>query len=173
MSLLTYQEARPWAKAIQDEVLERRMPPWGAVKGFGDFAGDSGLSQEEIHLLSDWVDGGAPEGDPIYLPAVPPAVDAKKQRLQGEIAVSTGSILPSPVTLRAISPERLREGGSMRVVARFPDSRIEPLLWIYNFKRRFARTYVYRSPIMLPAGTRIEVSPSGRVMLSAAPSPAK
>ena len=36
-SLLTYDEARPWAKAIQEEVLERRMPPWGAIKGFGDF----------------------------------------------------------------------------------------------------------------------------------------
>jgi len=36
MPLVTYEEARPWAKAIKEEVLERRMPPWGAVKGFGE-----------------------------------------------------------------------------------------------------------------------------------------
>ena len=39
-SLMTYEEARPWAKAIKEEVLERRMPPFGAVKGFGDFRDD-------------------------------------------------------------------------------------------------------------------------------------
>ena len=36
-SLMTYEESRPWAKAIKEEVLERRMPPWGAVKGFGGY----------------------------------------------------------------------------------------------------------------------------------------
>src|SRR2546422_700161 len=40
MDLTTYELARPWAKAIRDEVLARRMPPWGAVKGVGEFAGD-------------------------------------------------------------------------------------------------------------------------------------
>jgi len=39
-SMLTYAEARPWAVAIKDEVLSRRMPPWGAVKGFGEFRDD-------------------------------------------------------------------------------------------------------------------------------------
>ena len=38
--LITYQDARPWAKAIRDEVLNRRMPPWDAVKGVGEFRGD-------------------------------------------------------------------------------------------------------------------------------------
>src|SRR6202171_1411842 len=67
-SLMTYNEARPWAVAIKEETLERRMPPWGAVKGFGDFRDDQGLTQEELHLISDWVEGGAPEGDPALLP---------------------------------------------------------------------------------------------------------
>ena len=67
-SLATYAEARPWAKAIQEEVLRRRMPPWNAVKGFGEFRHDRGLSGAEIHLLADWVEGGAPEGDPNMLP---------------------------------------------------------------------------------------------------------
>ena len=49
-SLLTYEQARPWAKAIKEEVLERRMPPWGAVKGFGDFKDDQGLTEEQIKM---------------------------------------------------------------------------------------------------------------------------
>src|SRR6266700_1414313 len=61
--LTTYQEARPWAKAIGEEVLRRRMPPWGAVKGFGDFRNDQGLSSEELELIVSWVDGGVPEGN--------------------------------------------------------------------------------------------------------------
>src|SRR5271166_5408465 len=60
-SLMTYDEARPWAKAIKEEALERRMPPFGAVKGFGDLRNDIALTQEQLELLSDWVEGGAPE----------------------------------------------------------------------------------------------------------------
>src|SRR5579864_3454608 len=63
-SLMTYDEARPWAKAIKEEVLERRMPPWEAVKGFGEFREDRGLTQEELETISAWVEGGAPEGEP-------------------------------------------------------------------------------------------------------------
>src|SRR5882724_591008 len=69
--LTTYEQARPWAKAIKEEVLERRMPPWQAVKGFGEFRDDRGLTQEELETISSWVEGGAPEGDPKYLPSLP------------------------------------------------------------------------------------------------------
>ena len=69
-------EARPWAKAIQEEVLRRRMPPWNAVKGFGQFQDDRGLTQEELSLIAEWVDGGAPEGNPLYLPDRPRAPDS-------------------------------------------------------------------------------------------------
>ena len=65
----SYESARPWAKAIKEEVLNRRMPPWGAVKGFGEFRDDLGLSQEELNTFAEWVEGGAPEGDPNLLPA--------------------------------------------------------------------------------------------------------
>jgi len=44
-SLATYAEARPWAKAIGEEVLRRRMPPWGSVKGFGDFRNDQAFAK--------------------------------------------------------------------------------------------------------------------------------
>src|SRR2546425_12062050 len=68
MSLGTYAEARPWAKAIKEEILERRMPPWNAAKGFGEYENDRSLSQLETELLVDWVEGGAPKGDDKDIP---------------------------------------------------------------------------------------------------------
>ncbi|MEP7272625.1 MAG: hypothetical protein ABI882_14065 [Acidobacteriota bacterium] len=68
ISLTTYEEARPWAKAIKEEVLEKRMPPYQAVRGFGSFVRNYGLSQREIDLLVSWVEGGAPKGDAKDLP---------------------------------------------------------------------------------------------------------
>jgi hypothetical protein len=61
--LTTYEEARPWAKAIKEEVLERRMPPYQAVKGYGLFKHDYLLPQRDIELLVSWVEGGAPRGN--------------------------------------------------------------------------------------------------------------
>jgi hypothetical protein len=66
--LSTYEEARPWAKAIKEEVLEKRMPPYQAVKGFGSFHTDYGLSQRETDLIVSWVEGGAPKGEEKDLP---------------------------------------------------------------------------------------------------------
>jgi hypothetical protein len=68
VDLSSYELARPWAKAIRNQVLERRMPPWGAVKGFGDFRNDPSLTPLEIEMITQWVEGGAPEGDPAFLP---------------------------------------------------------------------------------------------------------
>lgn len=61
--LTTYEEARPWAKAIKEEVLEKRMMPFQAVKGYGDFQHDYALPQRDVELLVSWIEGGAPRGD--------------------------------------------------------------------------------------------------------------
>jgi hypothetical protein len=71
-SLTTYNEARPWAAAIREEVLIRQMPPWSAVPGFGHFANDPTLTQGEWDLLVAWVDGGAPSGQTLQDGDVPP-----------------------------------------------------------------------------------------------------
>src|SRR5438128_3988208 len=63
MSLLSYQDARPWAKAIKAAVQPRRMPPWNADPGYGHFLNDRSLSQSQIDTLVAWADSGAPEGD--------------------------------------------------------------------------------------------------------------
>ena len=71
MSLATYEEARPWAKAIKEELLEKRMPPWPAVKGYGEFRNAPALTQREVDLIVNWVEGGAPKGDEKDLPSGP------------------------------------------------------------------------------------------------------
>lgn len=63
ISLTTFEEARPWAKAIKEEVLEKRMMPYQAVKGYGKFQHDYLLPQREIELLVSWIEGGAPRGE--------------------------------------------------------------------------------------------------------------
>ena len=69
MSLATYDEARPWAKAIKEELLEKRMPPWRAVKGYGEYRNAPPLTQRDIEMIVNWVEGGAPKGDARDLPA--------------------------------------------------------------------------------------------------------
>ncbi len=73
MSLVTYQEARPWARSIRDRVSRREMPPWHLDKTVGvqKFKNDNSLSDEQIDTITAWVDGGAPMGDPKDMP--PPA----------------------------------------------------------------------------------------------------
>src|ERR1700737_4590306 len=68
-SLLTYEQARPWAKAIKSAVLQKKMPPWFADPKFGKFSNEASLSQHEIDTVVAWVDAGAPLGDPKDMPA--------------------------------------------------------------------------------------------------------
>ena len=74
MSLLTYEETRPWARAIKDKVQTRTMPPWYIDKNIGvqGFRYDRSLSDAEIETIATWVDAGAPRGNPSDMP---PAVE--------------------------------------------------------------------------------------------------
>jgi hypothetical protein len=70
MSLLTYEEARPWARAIRNRVASRQMPPWDIDKtvGIQKFENDRSLSDAQVDAILRWVDAGAPLGDPKDLP---------------------------------------------------------------------------------------------------------
>lgn len=70
-SLLTYRDARPWARSIRQAVVTRQMPPWNAHPDFGDFRDPRRLTDEEIATLVAWVDGGAKEGNPADAPPLP------------------------------------------------------------------------------------------------------
>jgi hypothetical protein len=68
MSLLSYQDTRPWAKAIREAVLIRKMPPWFADPAHGSFSNDRRMPQAEIDRIVAWADGGAKEGNPKDAP---------------------------------------------------------------------------------------------------------
>jgi len=71
MSLITYADARPWARAVKTKVVAREMPPWGADSSVRAYTNDVSLTQVEIDTIAAWVDGGAPEGNRADLPEVP------------------------------------------------------------------------------------------------------
>jgi hypothetical protein len=75
MPLLTYKDARPWARSIKEKVASRAMPPWLAAPEYGHFQNDRRLTQKEIDTISTWVDQGAPEGDSRDLPQAPKFVE--------------------------------------------------------------------------------------------------
>lgn len=127
MPLTTYREARPWAAAIKEEILERRMPPWGAVAGYGHFVNDMSLTSREVSLILSWADGGAPSGvllaeeslQPVMVPPlsgwehgdpdaiVPVAADARVPAGSGlttvAVEVPTGLSRPSAVRLMQLN----------------------------------------------------------------------
>jgi hypothetical protein len=71
MSLVKYDEARPWAKSIRARVSTRTMPPWGADPTHGVFKNDPRLTDKEISTILAWVDGGAPKGNDKDMPVMP------------------------------------------------------------------------------------------------------
>src|SRR5262249_3944040 len=75
MSLLSYQDARPWAKSIREKVVSRVMPPWHADPHVGVWSNDRRLTQQQIDTIVAWVDGGAKEGEAKDLPPRPTFVD--------------------------------------------------------------------------------------------------
>jgi len=76
MSLISYQEVRPWARSIKERVASRQMPPWHIDRSVGvqKFKNDMSLSDEQVDTIVRWVDEGAVQGDPKDLPAAKPLV---------------------------------------------------------------------------------------------------
>ncbi len=105
MSLTTFTDARPWARAVKKAVVTRAMPPWGADPKFGEFANDPRLSEKDLATIVAWVDGGAIEGDARDLPPLPTftrrlahrharrgAVDGGRRRRAGERPAPAGRL---------------------------------------------------------------------------------
>ncbi|HEV3038340.1 MAG TPA: cytochrome c [Candidatus Angelobacter sp.] len=171
-SLMTYQEARPWAESIKQQVLARRMPPWNAVKGFGEFKDDHGLPQEDIQLIAEWVEGGAPQGNPLHLPPNPDFSAVKAAYNSGEtrLTLAGTTILKHPVQAVGIEPGSIPAAGLLQVVAQRPDGSTEPLIWVENFNPQFNTTYYFRDALTFPAGTEIDIVPqSGSAILVVKP----
>jgi hypothetical protein len=179
-SLLEYQETFPWRTAIKEEVLERRMPPWGAVKGFGDFRNDQALTPEQLELLTSWSTGGSPEGEAKDLAAKDKLAEMMKEslwydktapkRVSGEIVVKADFKLTKRFVLDGLFPKNVPAEGSFQIFAQFPDGRVEPLLWLDGYKPEYAHVFLLRTPMDLPVGTMIiGVPPGSSIALLPAP----
>src|SRR5690349_1323029 len=83
MSLMTYAEARPWARSIKERVSKREMPPWFLDKTIGiqKYKEDPSLTDEEVATIVKWVDSGAPQGNPADAPAPPKAEDVQAWKI--------------------------------------------------------------------------------------------
>jgi hypothetical protein len=141
MSLLSYTDARPWAKAMKAAVVTEKMPPWFADPNFGHFANDRRLSAAEIATLSSWADNGAPEGDKKDAP--PPKTFPDGWNIKPDMIVemptdfqvkATGTINYQNILVKANFPEdtwvvaaEMRPGNArvvhhMRAIVRPPGS---------------------------------------------------
>jgi hypothetical protein len=82
MSLITYEQVRPWARSIKAKVVAREMPPWFIDKNVGiqEYSNDVSLTDAEIQAIAKWVDAGAPQGNPADMP--PARVFPSDQRWQ-------------------------------------------------------------------------------------------
>jgi hypothetical protein len=165
-SLLTYSDARPWAVAIKEEVQERRMPPWGAVKGFGDFRNDESLTPEQIELIVSWVSGGVPEGNAADLPQKQGFENAQPTKPSREgVTVRGDTVLRAPMVLDGLRLSDVPDGASFQVTAELKDGAIEPLLWVYQYKSKFAHPFLVRTPLPLSRGAAIRGVPPGITVL--------
>ena len=169
MSLATYEAARPWARAIKEEVMTRRMPKWHAVRGYGDFSNDPSLSPFEIALIASWVDGGSPRGtDADAMRAVPAArmreADAHLDPAR-DVTIPCGEQPAPPGTLLAVQPE-LEAEQSAGIAVRLPDGRREIVAWIKGYDPEFPTTYRLRVPIVLPPGSVIATEARGTCALT-------
>ena len=99
-SLLSYKDARPWARSIREQVVGRQMPPWHADPHIGAWANDRRLSQTEIDKIAAWVDGGAHEGEAKDLAPAPQFVEG--WRIGKPDLVLT---MPNEFTLEASGPD--------------------------------------------------------------------
>jgi len=104
MSLLTYQDARPWARSIKQKVTTREMPPWYIDRhvGITSFKGDPSLTDAEIAVISRWVDQGAPAGNPADMPPPRQFAEVDKWHIgKPDMVVS----LPKAYELKANGPD--------------------------------------------------------------------
>ncbi len=103
MSLVSYEEVRPWAKAIKQRVLTRQMPPWhiDPTIGIQKFANDLSLSDTQIAAIAKWVDDGAPLGNTADMPAAKQWPNDEGWKLAAQFGKPDFVIKSDPYTMPA------------------------------------------------------------------------
>src|SRR5438093_4607431 len=102
MSFLTYESTRPWAKAIKEAVLSKRMPPWFADPRYGGFRNKPTLTETEIKALAAWANSGAAEGDAKDKPV--PVDWPERWRTKPDVIIS----IPEPRPIAAKGSGEIR-----------------------------------------------------------------
>ena len=97
-SLITYEEARPWARSIRDRVASRNMPPWHIDKtvGIQHYKDDRSLSEKEIDTIVKWASNGAPKGDAKDMPAAKSWADGNGWNYASKFGGPPDLIIKSP-----------------------------------------------------------------------------
>jgi len=105
MSLLTYEDARPWARSIKQKIAVREMPPWFIDKNVGiqHFSNDRSLTDDEIAIIVKWVDEGAPQGNPADMPPPRQFPDAEAWQIGKPDLIVT---LPKDIVVAAKAPDQ-------------------------------------------------------------------
>src|SRR5262249_46892425 len=108
MSLVTYNEARPWAKSIKERVATRQMPPWHLDKtvGIQKFQNDRSLSDDQIATVVKWVDAGAPMGNAKDMPAPKNWGDEQEWQLAKQYGQPDLIIKSDPYTMPGVSQDQ-------------------------------------------------------------------
>jgi hypothetical protein len=103
MSLITFEEARPWARAIRERVSTRQMPPWHIDRTVGvqKFKNDMSLSDEQIATIVKWVDSGSPQGNPKDMPPAKEWSDSNEWKAVKDLGQPDLVIKSAPYTMAA------------------------------------------------------------------------
>jgi hypothetical protein len=127
---------------------------------------DQSLMQEQIELITKWVDGGIRRGnnprqlpkEPVFTTVEEPPAPRDALRIQGPFTLSREMVLDG------MQPERVATGRSMRIVALLPGGSTAPLLWLHGYDTRYSHPFLLRRPLPLPAGTIIRGVDAGAVI---------
>jgi len=133
MSLITYEDARPWARSIKTRVSKREMPPWGIDKNVGiqEFKEDNSLTDDELAKVVKWVDDGAPMGNAADMPAPLTFTDNRPWHIgngKPDLIVSMPKPFKVPavgadVTLEFLADTGLTEDRYLKAIETKPDPR--------------------------------------------------
>jgi len=143
MPLSTYRDVRDWGRAIREEIVEQRMPPWSAARGYARIRNEPALTAREATTILSWLDGGMPRGDEGNLPASPAAdpgpppdlrlalppqrVPALDEHVIRRVTVATGLMGPRDVARVQVTPDRR---GLLRAALVFLDRGDGSTQWI-------------------------------------------
>jgi mono/diheme cytochrome c family protein len=157
MPLSTYEDVRPWARAIRDQVLTRRMPKWQAVHGYGSFANDPSLTPTELAIVAAWVNGGMPPG--------PSRTTGSGSTTTADVAFRRGA---TAIAIPA-SASQTQVGSPSRWIAGWDFAPGDPLITAATFTSGddapIGTWVAGDAPVRLPADTGIRITSPIRVKI--------